>query len=339
LQGSAPSVGNVPASDAKNSTSLKSSVSRHPTRPAEEDIGVPPSGPSHQGSKEAGRLGAGVHEDGFAGALPYPDKPLWRRKYCLLLNDDFSVHGWAFIQVCLPDEPFNEDVLGDTDVGIMYVSENSDLQMTPMYWPLTHVRLEGGHLLSEIILFCFEKAPSNGSDDKLDGMKKNPYCFNIHRKPSPEEVRKVSSMRCCNEKCCQTFDWDDTVRIWRKFHAGSFAARYKTGYSVLGPLHDLPGKRKKFITLANHDVYENSWYIIHGLSRSAFFLYKSAARVGSISGCHGNLGVLRPRTHTILAEANMMTIINDIADRMPNATWEIGQKQVDNLKILPSACN
>jgi hypothetical protein len=129
------------------------------------------------------------------------------------------------------------------------------------------------------------------------------------------------------------------VRIRRKFHSGSFAARRETGYSVLGQLHDLPGKRKKFITLANHDVCENAWYIIHGLSRSAFFLYKSVAKAGSVSGCHGNLGVLRPRAHTIQAEANMMTIINDTADKMPNSTREISQKRVDNLKILPSAYN
>jgi hypothetical protein len=129
------------------------------------------------------------------------------------------------------------------------------------------------------------------------------------------------------------------VRIRRKFHSGSFAARRETRYSVMGQLHDLLGKRKKFITLANCDVCENAWYIIHGLSRSAFFLYKSAARAGSVSGCHGNLGVLRPRTHTIQAEVNMMTIINDTADMMPNVTREIGQKRVDNLKILSSACN
>jgi hypothetical protein len=48
------------------------------------------------------------------------------------------------------------------------------------------------------------------------------------------------------------------VRIWRKFHSGSFAARRETGYSVLGQLHDLPEKRKKFITLANRDVWENA---------------------------------------------------------------------------------
>ena len=236
----------------------------------------------------------------------------------------------------------------------MYVSENEDLQMTTMRWPLTHVRLEGGRLLSEIILFCSENAVSDVSDDGLDGVRKNPYRFNvrrkllrsddcattkIQRKTSVEEVRKVSSQRCCAEKCCQTFDWEDTVRIRRKFHSASYAARRETGYSVLGQLHDLPGKRKKFITLANRDVCENAWYIIHGLSRSAFFLYKSAAKAGSVSGSHGNLGVLRPRPHTIQAEANMMTIINDNADRMPNSTREIGQKRVDNLKVLPSACN
>ena len=35
----------------------------------------------------------------------------------------------------------------------------------------------------------------------------------------------------------------------------------------------------------------------------------------------------------------MMTIINDIANKKPNATREIGQRQVDNLKIVPSTYN
>jgi hypothetical protein len=64
----------------------------------------------------------------------------------------------------------------------MYVSENNDLQMTTMRWPLTHVRLEDGRLLSEIILFYSENTPSDGSDDGLDGVKKNPYRFNVQRK-------------------------------------------------------------------------------------------------------------------------------------------------------------
>jgi hypothetical protein len=185
-------------------------------------------------------------------------------------------------------------------------------------------------------------------------VKKNPYRFNVHRKllrsddcattkihqkTSPEDVRKVSSVRCCAEKCRQTFDWADMVRIQRKFHSGSFAARRETTYSIVGQLHDLPRKHKKFITLANRDVYENAWYIIHGLSRSAFFLYKSAAKAESVSGCRGNLGVLKSRAHSIQTKANMMTIINETVDMMPNLTREIGEKGVDNLKILSLAYN
>jgi hypothetical protein len=134
-------------------------------------------------------------------------------------------------------------------------------------------------------------------------------------------------------------DWEDMVRIRKKFHSGLFAARREIGYSILGQLHDLPRKCKKFITLANRDVCENVWYIIHGLSWSAFFLYKFVAKAGSVSGCRGNLGVLRSRAHTIQAKANMMTIINETANRMPNSTREIGQKRTNNLKILPSAYN
>ena len=122
------------------------------------------------------------------------------------------------------------------------------------------------------------------------------------------------------------FEWEDTVRIRRKFHAGSFASRRETGYYVVGQLHDLPRKRKKFITLANRNMCENARYMIHELLWWAFFLYKSAAKAGSVSGCHGNLGVLRPCAHTIQAKANIMTIINDTVGRMPNATQEIGQK-------------
>jgi hypothetical protein len=120
LQGSAPSVGRAPTSGASATISPDSRVGRQPTGPGVED------------DSQQACSAAGINEEVPDGALPYPDRPFWRGKYCLLLNEDFSVHGRAFIQVCLPDEPFDENVLGDTDVGVMYVSENNDLQMTTM---------------------------------------------------------------------------------------------------------------------------------------------------------------------------------------------------------------
>jgi hypothetical protein len=92
-------------------------------------------------------------------------------------------------------------------------------------------------------------------------------------------------------------------------------------------------KQKKNVTLTNCNVCEIAWYIIHGVSMLAYHVYKSATKKGTISGFHGDFGILLP--YTIQVEANMMSIVSNIADRMPNETREIGKKQMDNLKMLP----
>ena len=83
------------------------------------------------------------------------DRPLWRGRICYLLNDDLSILGKAKIVVCLPNEPFDEENLGDTNAGVLFLSDG-DLQMTSFRWPLAQVRLEGGRLLSEIVTWCSE---------------------------------------------------------------------------------------------------------------------------------------------------------------------------------------
>ena len=66
------------------------------------------------------------------------DRPLWRGRICYLLNDDLSILGKAKIVVCLLDEPFDEENLGDTDAGILFLLDG-DLQMTSFRWPLAQV--------------------------------------------------------------------------------------------------------------------------------------------------------------------------------------------------------
>ena len=94
-----------------------------------------------------------------------------------------------------------------------------------------------------------------------------------------------------------------------------------------------------FLTLCSREVCENAWYTIHGVSRSAYHKYKAAALAGRVNGMHGNSGITRPRPHTIQAEANFMTIIQENADRMPNEFRNIGRKRVNNLLVFPSALN
>ena len=153
------------------------------------------------------------------------------------------------------------------------------------------------------------------------------------------EVQKVSSLRCCKYKCTQTFSWEDTLAVRRKFYGSTFEFRRKTAYAVQSQLHELPERRKKFITLSNREVCENAWYIIHGVFRSVYHKYKAAAHAGRVNGTYGNSRIPCPRAHTIQAEANFMTIIQENADRMPNEFRNIGQKRVNNLLVLPAALN
>jgi hypothetical protein len=82
-----------------------------------------------------------------------------------------------------------------------------------MRWPLMHVRLEGGHLLSEIILFCSKNALSE-SDNGLYGVKKNPYRFNVHRK-------LLRSNDCATTKIYQKTFPEEGMWLAREPGAGS----------------------------------------------------------------------------------------------------------------------
>ena len=252
--------------------------------------------------------------------------------------------------VCLPDEPFDEENLGDIDVGVLFLSDG-DLQMTSFRWPLPQVRLDRGRLLLEIVTWCSEHGESLGDDSGLEGAQKNPYRHLKRRKLSPPvdtklkqklsdlDVQRVSSLRCCKFKCCQSFSWDDTLALRRKFYGSTFELRREIAYAVQGQLHSILERRKKFLILSGREVCENAWYSIHGVSRVAYHKYKAAALAGRVNGMHGNSGITRPRPHTIQAEANFATIIQENADRMPNEFRNIGRKRVNNLLVLSSALN
>ena len=110
-----------------------------------------------------------VDKRDIESASAYPDQPLWRGRICNLLNDNLTVFDKAEIVVCLSDEPFDEENLGDTDAGVLYLLDG-DLQMTSFRWPLAQVRLEGGRLLSKIVTWCFEHDESSVDNSRLEGV-------------------------------------------------------------------------------------------------------------------------------------------------------------------------
>ena len=155
----------------------------------------------------------------------------------------------------------------------------------------------------------------------LEGVWKNPYRHikqqklnlpvnsKLKWKLSYSNVQNVSSLRCCKYRCCQTFRWNDTLALRRKFYSNTFKVHKKIACVVQGQLHSLPKRQKKFITLSSREVCENAWYIIHGVSRTAYHKYKAEALACRINGMHRNSGIARPQAHTIQTEASFLTII------------------------------
>ena len=131
-----------------------------------------------------------VDKGDIESASAYPDRLLWKGMICYLLNDDLSVLGKAKIVVCLPNKLFDKENLGDTDVGVLFLSDG-DLQMTSFQWPLAQVRLERGKLLSEIVIWCSEHGESSGDDSGLEGARKNPYRHLKRLKLSPPVETKL----------------------------------------------------------------------------------------------------------------------------------------------------
>ena len=123
-------------------------------------------------------------------ASAYPDRPLWRGRICDLLYDDLTILGKTKIVVCLSDEPFDEENLGDINVEVLFLLDG-DLQMTSFRWPLAQIRLEGGRLLSEIVTWCSKHGESSEDDLGLEGVRKNPYCHMKRRKLSPPVKTKL----------------------------------------------------------------------------------------------------------------------------------------------------
>ena len=263
---------------------------------------------------ELGGYGARAQEKVDQGdaksANVYSDRPLWRGRLCDLLNDDLTFFGKAKIVFCLPNEPFDEENLGDTDAGVLFILDG-DLQMTLFRWPLAQVRLEGERLLLEIMTWCSEHGESSRDDLGLDGVWKNPYHHIKRRKLSlpfdsklkwklsNSDVQRVSSLRCCKFRCCQTFSWDDTLALRRKFYGNTFEVCKEIAYTVQGQLHSLPERRKKFITLSSREVCKKAWYSIHGISRSAYHKYKAAALASRVNRMLGNSRITRLQPHTI----------------------------------------
>ena len=82
---------------------------------------------------------------------------------------------------------------------------------------------------------------------------------------------------------------------------------------------------RNVVILEGIDIYLFAWMKIMGVSSSIFYCIAKFAATGHAAQNHGNTGLRKPRSHTIVATAMLGAILDRHANHMPYKT-----------RILPS---
>jgi hypothetical protein len=64
------------------------------------------------------------------------------------------------------------------------------------------------------------------------------------------------------------------------------------------------------------DVCPIAWYTIMGVSRATYYRWKVNASNGMCADQHGNVGMVKPRIHTLQATATLQLLLEQSANHM-----------------------
>ena len=168
------------------------------------------------------------------------------------------------------DNYFQDGTLGDGNVGVTVLDVflgNKDEIMTHARSPVLDCWFPSGCSLKETLDYFGVVLDVQDPLAYLGGRVKAPYRFLICkprlqekdsqyiRKIEEEEIRKVSSLKCCERQCCQFFPRNKTLLVRQKFYLKSFEDHREYGLAVGRQLHTIDEIRKhKYITLEGVEV-------------------------------------------------------------------------------------
>jgi hypothetical protein len=259
------------------------------------------------------------------------------------------------INCSMASDYFREGTLGEAHIGVTILDVflgDADAIMSHDRWPIAECWFPDSRSLQSTIDHFASIPVADDPDAHLGGRLKAPYRFLLRRpnlnikeskysqKTSDNEIRKVSSERCCAKRCCQWFPQQDTRTVRQKFYLKSFEDRREYGIAASGQMHSMDGDRKrKYMTLHGAEVCSTAWYRIHGIPKSTFFAYVEKFNEGVVNSTHGNKGCKRPRIGTVQVQGTMASIVRENADQMPHQMRGIGHGRMDTLKFLPAGNN
>ena len=90
------------------------------------------------------------------------------------------------------------------------------------------------------------------------------------------------------------------------------------------------------VTLEGIDVCPFAWMKIMGVSSTTFYRNAKSAAAGHVAQNHGNMGLGKPRSHTVVATATLGAILDRHAHHMPHKTRVLPSGEKVVAKVLPS---
>ena len=90
------------------------------------------------------------------------------------------------------------------------------------------------------------------------------------------------------------------------------------------------------MTLKDMDVCPFAWMKIMGVSSSTFYCNAKFATAGYVAQNHGNMGLRKPRSHTVVDTTTFGAILDRHANHMPHKTCVLPSGEKVVAKVLPA---
>ena len=241
--------------------------------------------------------------------------------------------------------------LGDSQVFVQvsrtFVEEKALDEWRYLFksWPIQQVFLEGVSLFHHsernvYNMWLIERSrPIGGRTRTYDNSTRNtplPLSRNAKFLMTPQSINAVASNTCCTQNCVQHYPRAKiTVFRSRMYDKTTVQFRNHIKLDVHKQFHrDATGRN--VVTLEGIDVCPFAWMKIMGVSSITFYRNAKSATADHIAQNHGNTGLRKPRSHTVVATAKLGAVLDRHANHMPHKTRVLLSREKVVAKVLPS---
>ena len=225
--------------------------------------------------------------------------------------------------------------LGDSQVFVQvsrtFVEEEAPDEWRYSFksWPIQQVFLEGVSLFhhserNAYNIWLIERSrPLGGRTRTYDNSTRNtplPLSRNAEFLMTPQSINAVASNTCCTQSCVQHYP-RAKITVLRSHMYDKTMVQFRNHIKL--DVHrqfrrDAMGRN--VVTLEGIDVCPFAWMKIMGVSSTTFYRNAKSAAAGHAAQNHGNTGLHKPRSHTVVATATLGAILDRHADHMPHKT-------------------